>query len=256
MFVSGLVVIPIDNDFIDVLCCKLSQHGYSALCALNRGSFQLYTSTIPGTNEKPKKIGSCSENISDALFDLDAWRSKVLQLGFQNITLIGHCIGCNKIVHYLARTQNLNCIKRLVFLSPLNMKNWLTTKPYFQDIVKAKGIAQNKQTDLIKCGFIYKTPASIDDMLNNPVYMNLPNIYESKFTVYSDYTSIQMPMTIIFGEEEHVPQKIQQNFVKYSSLPNLINCFTIPKANHCYEGQEQLLAKTIVRQLKSSIKQR
>ena len=138
VFVPGLAGNPIDNDFVDVLCCKLSQHGYSALCALNRGSFQLYTSTIPGTNEKPKKIGSCSENISDALFDLDAWHSKVLQLGFQNITLIGHCIGCNKIVHYLAKTQNLNCIKRLVFLSPLNMKNWLTTKPYFQDIVKAK----------------------------------------------------------------------------------------------------------------------
>lgn len=77
MFVSGLVVIPIDSEFVDVLCRNLSQHCYSALCALNRGSFQLYTSTIPGTNEKPKKIGSCSENISDALFDLDAWHSKV-----------------------------------------------------------------------------------------------------------------------------------------------------------------------------------
>ena len=248
VFIPGFAGNPIDNDFIDILCSTLIKHGYSALCALNRGSFQLYTSTIPGKNEKPKKIGSCVENISDSSFDLDAWYSKILQLGFKDIILIGHCIGCNKIVNYLAHKEDLNNLKHVVLLSPLNMRAWLTNKNSFQHIMKAKEAEFDKQTGLIKCGFSYKTPDSIDDMLNNPIYMNLPNIYmlNSDSANYSDYKSIKKPITVIFGEEEHVSQTIQQNFITNAHYPDQTKCFIVPNANHCYEGQEQKLANTIV----------
>lgn len=57
VFVPGLAGNPIDNDFVDVLCCKLSQHGYSALCALNRGSFQpCFTAPHPNNRHIDKNF--------------------------------------------------------------------------------------------------------------------------------------------------------------------------------------------------------
>lgn len=249
LFIPGFAGNPIDNDFIDILCSTLAQDGYTSLCALNRGSFQLYMSTLPGGTEKPKKIGSSVENISDSFFDLDAWYSTVVQMGFKNINMIGHCIGCNKIIHYLAQQKDLSKIANVVLISPLNMRAWLTEKPYFQDIEKAKNREQDKKAGLVRCGFTYKTPSSIDDMLKNPIYMNLPNMPDSNPSDYSNYTKIKAPMTIVFGGEEQVSQTIQQSLINNSGSPALANYFIIPGADHCYEGRERELAATIVHNL-------
>lgn len=95
------------------------KQGIAYLCGLTQGAYPSheYKKYNKDGTFYIKLGGAMYENFDDSKEDIDAWVKYLISQGYENIFLVGHSLGCNKVLYY-AKEKNTQFIKGIILLAP------------------------------------------------------------------------------------------------------------------------------------------
>lgn len=247
-----------------IIASKVNEAGIDYFCFNNRGSeiVKYIERNIEGQEEE-KLGGTAYEDVLEGYEDIVGAILKLKELGYQNIYLQGHSLGCTKIVYTYNELKDeeseelLENIKGIILLSLVDIPN--TLKIYLGDefskyltLVEEKE-REGKQLELMPNeAFLY--PISVKTFLRYARDNHAIN-----FADYSENTELQIlnHITIpLFMRWGNVKEMIVQEAEELVTLVNEKITNTnkdiayIEGANHSYEGKEEIVAEQIIQFIK------
>ena len=123
----------IENRFATVTGEEVSMKGFGYIFAHNRGH-----SHINELDKKPERkdhgydsaqLGATFELFPECIYDFDAWLSKVKELGYSKIVLMGHSLGCNKSIYYIYQKGD-KALSGLILASPPDLVGLVESNDY------------------------------------------------------------------------------------------------------------------------------
>lgn len=225
----------------------------------NRGSELVkYVRKIDNGKIKKELAGSTYEDVVEGYFDIVGAIKKVIELGYEEIYLQGHSLGCTKIVYTYNELRKKNSellkyIKGIILISLI-------------DIPRAiKIYSSNKYDEYMKFAEEKEKEGKIYDLMPYKAFIHPISVksylrytkYNKKidFAKYSEennfeiLNSIRVPLFIRWG---NVYEMIEQEAkVLVDKMNNSINnpnkdINFIDGADHGYHGKEEILAKEII----------
>ena len=194
------------------------------------------------------------EKISESVYDILGAINFLKKQGFKKFYLMGHSLGCTKIVYFysqMIKTNNnvLKDIKKVLLLSPVDIAGFFENENKNlarKSLKKAiKLMKKNKKEELVESGMDYNISAetfieSVDPQTSLISYGENSN--------YLAFNQIQVPLFIRFGTESEMivqsPEKIV-SLLKEKIENKFLDVNFIKGANHSYEDKEKILAKQI-----------
>lgn len=243
----------------EIIANKVNEAGVDYFCFNNRGSELVKYIQKEIEGKKEKKLGGTSyEEILEGYEDIVGAMLKLKELGYQNIYLQGHSLGCTKIVytyHELKEENDtlLENIKGVILLSLIDIPG--TLQVYLGDnFTNYLKIAEEKEKEgkllelMPKEAFIY--PVSVKNFLRyarDNQEIDFANYGKDK--ELEKLNSIEVPLFMRWG---NVKEMIVQEAEELTHILN--NQITNPNkdidyidgANHSYEGKEEILAEQIL----------
>lgn len=231
----------------------------------NRGS-ELIKYMYQTKDEKKVKLleGTSYEDPEEAYFDIKGAILKALELGYTQIYLQGHSLGCTKIVYTYnklkeEKSEILNNIKGIILLSLVDIPK--TLKVYLdENFDKMLKLAEekeekNKLYDIMpKESFIH--PISVKTFLKYAKYNTNINFaqYSNKAFDFKELNNIEIPLFMRWGNQNEM---IEQSASDLAGMLNekILNPAKdinyIDGADHGYTGKEQILSEEIINFLKN-----
>lgn len=204
--------------------------------------------------------GTSYENPEEAYFDIKGAILKAIELGYTEIYLQGHSLGCTKNVYTYNKLKNENSqllayIKGVVLLSlidiPRTLKIYLNEN--FDNMLK---IAEEKEEknqlyDIMpKESFIH--PISVKTFLKYAKYNEDINFaqYANKEYTFNEINNIDVPLFMRWGNQNEMIEQPAEKLIntlnrKILNAKKDINY--IDGADHGYTGKEDILAIQIVK---------
>ena len=249
----------------EIIANKANEANIDYFCFNNRGSelVKYIKKSIDG--KKEEKLGGTSyEDVLDGYEDIVGAILKLKELGYQNIYLQGHSLGCTKIVYTYSELKDeesediLEDIKGVILLSlidiPSTLKFYLGDK--FTEYLK---IAEKKEREGKQLEFMPKEafihPISVKTFLR---YAR--DNQEINFAQYGEDTELEklnkitVPLFMRWGNDnEMILQDAKElvNIVNNSISNQNKNIDYIEGSNHMYNGKEEILAEQIVEFIKN-----
>ena len=106
VFVHGMSGDILINTFAQTWANKTVKDNIGFLFGHTRG--YSYINDIVCKNKEIKRCGTTYEVFEECLDDIDLFIKIVKKLGYQKIILLGHSLGCNKIIYYLSKRKVVN----------------------------------------------------------------------------------------------------------------------------------------------------
>lgn len=235
------------------------KEGIDYFCFNNRGS-ELVKYIRKNINGKKEKFlgGTSYEDVLESYEDIIGAILKLKEMGYQNIYLQGHSLGCTKIVYtyneLLEESEDiLNSIKAVILLSlvdiPYAIKIYLKDK--FDEYLKyaTQKETEGKKYDLMpQDAFIH--PISVKTFLR---YVRdnkeIDFARYGKDDNFEKLNNIQVPIFMRWGDTKEMIFQKADELVGIVS-PNIKNenknIGYIEGADHGYTGKEEILAKQII----------
>lgn len=239
-----------------ILSNKISSSGTAYFTFNNRGH-ELMSYTRKTTGEKELNGGSVYEDVLDGYYDIKGAINKMIELGYTEIFLQGHSLGCTKIVYSynkLKKENNINNIKGIILLSLVDIpdcqKYDLGSK--YDEILK---YAENKEKDgklkELMPEEVFDHPISVKSYLRYFKYNNEIDFarYSDKNYEYNELNNIQVPLFMRWGNvHELVIQDLKDlvTLLKSKIHNDHLDINYIDGADHGYTGKEEVLANQIV----------
>lgn len=239
-----------------ILSENITKNGIAYFAFNNRGT-EVITYTKKTTGEKLLNGGVVYEDVLDGYYDIKAAINKMLELGYTEIYLQGHSLGCTKIVYTynkLKKENNIENIKGIILLSlvdiPCCQKYDLGDK-YDRIMNYAENKEQEGKLNELMPEESFDHPISVKSYLRYFKYNNEIDFarFSDKDYDYKELNNIQIPLFLRWGNvHELVIQKLDdlvlmlKNKIKNDKLD--INY--IDGADHGYTGKEEILAKEII----------
>lgn len=124
LFVHGMSGNFIENYFGKIFGETFLQNGVGFVYGHNRGYNHVNDiATREKQNDggfKTVRVGAVYERFVDSVLDIDCWMEEVRKLGYKKIILVGHSLGCNKVIHYFYKKHPQNVVG-IVLMSPPDM---------------------------------------------------------------------------------------------------------------------------------------
>lgn len=231
----------------------------------NRGS-ELVKYIYKKSKEKKELIlaGTSYENVLEGYEDIKGAVIKLLELGYKNIYLQGHSLGCTKIVYTYNKLFNENSkllenIKGIILLSLIDIvstlkfflnDNYDKYLEYAQKLEK-----ENRELELMpREAFIH--PISVKTFLRY-----IRDNKEIDFAKYDpndkldELNNIKIPLFMRWGNDNELILQPAEKLVEM--INEVIKNPTkdidyIDGANHGYEGKERELAEQIIKFIKNN----
>lgn len=241
----------------EIIAKEVNQEGIDYFCFNNRGSELV--KYIQKGNEEKKLGGTSYEDVLEGYEDIVGAILKLKELGYKNIYLQGHSLGCTKIVytyHELQKEESkeiLSHIKGMILLSlidiPTTLKIYLGDK--FESYLKLaeEKEKEGKQLELMpKEAFIH--PVCVKTFLRyarDNKEIDFANFGRDK--ELKKLNTITIPLFMRWGNVKEMIVQEADELVKMVS--NAIHnprkdIAYIEGANHGYEGKEEIVAKEII----------
>ena len=243
----------------DIIAKIVNESGIDYFCFDNRGSeiVKYIRKNIDGKEEK-QLGGTAYEDVLEGYEDIVGAILKLKELGYREIYLQGHSLGCTKIVYtyneLLEEDEEdiLEVIKGVILLSlvdiPMALKVYLGDK--YEDYLKlAEEKEENNSKELMPRGaFIH--PISVKTFLRYTKYNK--DIDFARYGRDNDLeklNNIKVPLFMRWGNDnEMILQKAEELITIVSNIvtnPNK-NIDYVDGADHGYHGKEEVVAKEIV----------
>jgi pimeloyl-ACP methyl ester carboxylesterase len=236
---------------------ELAKHDVSFLSFNNRGADGFKRVYFDGIEDK-QHIGYVFEKIADSIQDIDAAVEYAKSQGYDDIILMGHSTGANKVVLYNYYKPQ-NDVSKYILMgggddTGLHYEEFGHQK--FDELLKKSyemerdGHGEDIATEVLPFIISYK---SLFDMLNPDGDYNIFPFYEvlhemrfSTKKLFQEYLSIKKPTLVIYGAEDkycwgdvsgivEILKKYQPGF-RYEIIDG---------ADHGFNGKEDELAKQI-----------
>lgn len=266
LVVHGMSGSFLENFFAIELGRVLSSAGFGCVCGHNRGMG--FISTIPMTTSNEnggrayKTIGSTYERFEDSILDIDAWLTICRNLGYKRLVLLGHSLGCNKVIHYLAR-KNPDDVVGIVLASPPDMVGLMklpeSVSTYTKFLNEAltnveQGAGSKRLSTLIWDYSELSSQTFLDLFTEGGPADNLPVLRNP--AVFEELSVISVPILGLMGENDDIEiRKLDEDLdliaSKAVSCPDFSKQF-ISGANHTYDFKEQEFGKVILNWLQKT----
>jgi alpha-beta hydrolase superfamily lysophospholipase len=144
--VHGMAGSIVLEEYYQVMHDRFPENKIAFLAGENRG---LGTVTeFKKNGDEIILVGNAYEKFEDSILDIQAWIDFITSLGYSDIWLQGHSLGCSKIAYFLKENDHKN-IKGLIMLSPADMIGMTIVddeERNFQKMVdEATVLVQNKE---------------------------------------------------------------------------------------------------------------
>lgn len=240
-----------------IIAKNANENNIDYFCFNNRGSeiVKYISKNINGKKEK-QLAGTAYEDVLESYEDIVGAILKLKELGYKDIYLQGHSLGCTKIVYTYnelleeKETDILNSIKGVILLSlidiPMAIKVYTGEK--FEQYLKLAEEKENKLELMPTSSFIH--PISVKTFLRYA-----KDNKEIDFAKYGrdneleKLNNIKAPLFMRWGNDnEMILQKADELVSMVSNLIQNQNkdINYIDGANHSYNEKEETLAKEII----------
>ena len=240
-----------------IIAKNANENNIDYFCFNNRGSeiVKYISKNINGKKEK-QLAGTAYEDVLESYEDIVGAILKLKELGYKDIYLQGHSLGCTKIVYTYnelleeKETDILNSIKGVILLSlidiPMAIKVYTGEK--FEKYLKLAEEKENKLELMPTSSFIH--PISVKTFLRY--------VRDNKDIDFAKYgrdnelkklNNIKAPIFMRWGNDnEMILQKADELVSMVSNLIQNQNkdINYIDGANHSYNEKEEILAKEII----------
>ena len=242
-----------------------NENNIDYFCFNNRGSELVKYIRRYTEGKREKELGGTSyEDVLEGYEDITGAIIKLKELGYKNIYLQGHSLGCTKIVYTYNELKDeqddmVNNIKGIILNSLIDIPRAL--KVYLRDnfdkyLAYAEEKEKNGQRDEMMPEEAFIHPISVKTFLRyarDYQDINFANFGEDK--ELKVLNNIDVPLFMRWGNVNEMIVQMPEELV---DLMN--NCITNPNkdiyyidgANHSYEGKEEELAKQIIAFIKKN----
>jgi pimeloyl-ACP methyl ester carboxylesterase len=268
IFIHGMSGNFIDNVFAGVLGQTLADNGYGFIYGHNRGWGQindLAKKSIKSDNGyESARHGAIYERFQSCPYDIDAWVVYAQTLGYKRLILIGHSLGCPKLLYWWFKRKPKN-IQAVILASPADMtglaQKGLGAANYQALIKEAQGYVKQGKYSQILSQMIdgdwlsISAQTFLDEMVDHCPADVLPVLRNP--AEFPELSSISVPTLCFYGEYDSAVIKspledLKLLKTKATGSPDFQTAI-IPGANHNYENREQAFADAILNWIRHSI---
>lgn len=243
----------IENYFAHIWGKIFNDNNIGFIYGHNRGYSHI--NDIYTKDKNPKRVGATFEIFEESLYDVDLWVNKAYELGYKKIILMGHSLGCNKVIYYIFK--NNPKLDGVILASPPDMVGLtLIEEPNYEELVKeAKNNLENgeprKLLNELLDGYSYTSSENfLNFYLEGNNIDNLPIERNPKH--FEQLESLNVKTLAFSGSKETGP------YAKLDILKDhAINCpsfkdYYIDGSGHTYNEHEEDVANLIVAWLKEN----
>lgn len=240
----------------DILSKEISNAGVAYFAFNNRGA-ELMTYTRKTTGEKILNGGSVYENVLDGYYDIKGAINKMLELGYTDIYLQGHSLGCTKIVYTYNKLKNENNVKNIKGIMLLSLVDIPDCQKYDlgDKYAEMMEYAENKEkegklNDLMPIES-FDHPICVRSYLRYFKYnkdIDFARFWDKDYN-FKELNNIQIPLFLRWGNVQDLVLQNLSNLIEIlkSKIQNeKLDIGYIDGADHGYTGKEETLAKEII----------
>lgn len=240
----------------DILSKEISNAGVAYFAFNNRGA-ELMTYTRKTTGEKILNGGSVYEDVLDGYYDIKGAINKMLELGYTDIYLQGHSLGCTKIVYTYNKLKNENNVKNIKGIMLLSLVDIPDCQKYDlgDKYMKMMEYAENKEkegklNDLMPIES-FDHPICVRSYLRYFKYnkdIDFARFWDKDYN-FKELNNIQIPLFLRWGNVHDLVLQNLCNLIEIlkSKIQNeKLDIGYIDGADHGYTGKEETLAKEII----------
>lgn len=240
----------------DILSKEISNAGVAYFAFNNRGA-ELMTYTRKTTGEKILNGGSVYEDVLDGYYDIKGAINKMLELGYTDIYLQGHSLGCTKIVYTYNKLKNENNVKNIKGIMLLSLVDIPDCQKYDlgDKYAAMMEYAENKEkegklNDLMPIES-FDHPICVRSYLRYFKYnkdIDFARFWDKDYN-FKELNNIQIPLFLRWGNVHDLVLQNLSNLIEIlkSKIQNeKLDIGYIDGADHGYTGKEETLAKEII----------
>ena len=241
-----------------------NENGIDYFCFNNRGSELVKYTRRYTEGKREKELGGTSyEDVLEGYEDITGAIIKLKELGYKNIYLQGHSLGCTKIVYTYnelkdEKDEMVNNIKGIILNSLIDIPRAL--RIYLRDkfdeyIQYAEEKERNQETSEMMPREAFIHPISVKTFLryardNQDIdFANFGEDHELR-----KLNNIDVPLFMRWGNVNEMiaqmPEELVDIMNRVITNPNK-DIYYLDSANHSYEGKEEELAKQIIEFIKN-----
>ena len=240
-----------------ILSENITNAGIAYFAFNNRGA-EVMTYTKKVTGEKNLNGGVVYEDVLDGYYDIKAAVNKMLELGFTDVYLQGHSLGCTKIVYaynQLKRENNIKNIKGIILLSLVDIpdcQKYDLGDKYDKIMEYAENKEREGKLNEIMPEESFDHPISVKSYLRYFKYNKDIDFarFGDKDYEFQELNNIQIPLFLRWGNVyELVIQNLDDlvDMLKFKIKNDKLDIGYIDGADHGYTGKEKLLAEHIIK---------
>ena len=242
----------------DILSKKIAESGTAYFAFNNRGA-EVLTYIKKTTGEKELNGGVIYEDVLDSYYDIKAAIDKMTELGFSEIYLQGHSLGCTKIIYTynkLRNTKTLENVKGIMLLSLVDILGCqvydLGEQKYKEMLEYANQKEKQKQLRELMPAESFEHPISVGAYLRYFKYnkeINFARFGDEEYT-FPEINNIKIPLFLRWGNNHDLVIQNMDDLIKMlkTKIKNSkLDIGYIEGADHGYTGKEEALAKEIIK---------
>lgn len=229
-----------------------------AYFAFNNRGAEVMTYTKKVTGEKELNGGVVYEDVLDGYYDIKGAINKMHELGYKEIYLQGHSLGCTKIIHAynkLKQENNIVNIKGIILLSLVDIpdcQRYDLGDKYDAMMQYAENKEREGKLNDLMPEESFDHPISVKSYLRYFKYNHEIDFarFHDKDYDFEELNNIQIPLFLRWGNVyELVIQNLDElvEFLKTKIKNDKLDIGYIDGADHGYTGKEKLLAEQIIK---------
>lgn len=248
-----------ENYFGSILGETLTTRRIGFIYAHNRGYNHINDIATKEIKEdggyKTIRIGAVYERFLESVNDINAWLNECQKLGYKRIILMGHSLGCNKVIHFYHNRKPKGVIG-IILASPPDMVGLAKLPKYqtnYNELIKEaeKNVAERKPrrflSSLLWEWYQLSSQTFLDLFQEKGPADNLPVLRNPE--KFPELASIDIPILGVMGENDDIAIRTLREDLdliasKAISCPSFTKRF-IKRANHAYDRQEKQFANVI-----------
>lgn len=244
--IHGMCGTIIDNYFATVWGKFLASNNIGFIYEHNRG--HSIENDVVMKDGSFKRCGCMYEIFEDSIYDIDLAIETAKKLGYKRIILLGHSLGCNKVIYYYYK-KHPEVLGIILASAPDMVGSHIALQPDYKELLEEakENIDNNNPTKLLHKmveDYMYMSSATYYNWYNeNSALNNLPVIANPEH--WNQFEAIDVPILTFSGTEEE-DYYLQLDLLKEKAKScKAFEYKFIEGTGHTYKAKEQEIASLI-----------
>lgn len=254
--IHGMFDNLLENYYAEDLGNACIEKGYGFIFGHNRGYSVINDigtkKILDDGSIMTKKIGTVFDTFDDCIYDIQLWMNTAKKLGYSEIILIGHSLGCNKVIYYISSHKD-NAIKGVALISPPDIVGMIKSQSNYKEILNeaeynVKNGEPEKALSSLPLRSLYISSHIFYNFFKNESFTNNIPIVENP-EEFKQLAKIDVPILAIMGSNDNViihsaKEDLEILKAKAALCPNF-SYSIIEGADHRYMTKSKELANSI-----------